>query len=328
MTPFATLSGSTVLVTGARGFLASHLCAALTRVNSEIHATSREAIDDGVHGIKWHKVDLADTSSVRRLVGKIKPDVIFHLSGLSTAKPGLEFILPALNSLVTSTVNLLVAATEIGCQRIVLPASLTEPAPSMSEAVPSSPYAAAKWCSSSYGRTFHQLYNTPVVIVRIYQTYGPRQDTRKLIPSVILSLLNNQPPQLSNGRWQVDYIYIDDVIEGLLAAACAPGIEGGTIDLGTGRLVSVETVVRHLVQIVDADVQPVFGVLPDRPAEPVRVADVKDAEWKLNWRSVTSLESGLHQTVDWYKNRLTVLQTAIPAAPSNTLSISRNHSFQ
>jgi len=113
-----------------------------------------------------------------------------------------------------STVNLLTVAANIGCRRIVLLASLEEPEPGHTDAAPASPYAAAKWTSGTYGRMFHKLYQTPVVLVRPFMTHGPRQDVRKIIP-LLPSPLQDQAPKLASGQRQVDWIYVDDVIEGL-----------------------------------------------------------------------------------------------------------------
>ena len=100
----------------------------------------------------------------------------------------------------------------------------------------SSPYAAAKWAAAGYGRMFHSLYDTPVVILRPFMTYGPGQASTKLIPAVTLALLRASGPRLSSGRHRSDWVYISDVIEGFVAAATVPGIEGKTIDLGSGTL--------------------------------------------------------------------------------------------
>jgi nucleoside-diphosphate-sugar epimerase len=241
---------------------------------------------------------------VRNLLQAVKPDVIFHLSGLVTAVTPLEFVLPTFQSLLRSTVNLLVAATEVGCRRIVLSASLTEPRSSDVEIVPGSPYAAAKWASSVYGRMFHVLYGTPTVIVRPYMAYGPGQNVKKLIPSVTLSLLRGERPQISRGQWRADWIYIDDVVEGYLAAAHIPKIEGSTLDLGTGKLVSVSSVVQQLVQLIAPDIKPIFGVVPDRPHERVCAADPTATLEVLGWKPSVCLEAGLRQTVDWYKAQI------------------------
>jgi nucleoside-diphosphate-sugar epimerase len=245
--------------------------------------------------------------AARQLLSVVQPDVIYHLAGSVTALPGNEFVLPTFHSLLTSTVNLLAAVTEIGCRRLILCGSLNEPQAQQGEATPSSPYAAAKWAASGYGRMFQALYGTPVVILRTYMTYGPFQDTGKLIPSVILSLQKGQAPKLSSGRWQADWIYVDDVIEGFLAAAEMPNIEGRTIDLGTGRLTSVRTLIEQLVAIMRPSIQPLFGVLPDSPLKPECVANVVDSETRLGWRPTTSLSTGLVRTVEWYRTHCKII---------------------
>jgi nucleoside-diphosphate-sugar epimerase len=209
-----------------------------------------------------------------------------------------------LHSLLVSTVNLLVAASESGCARVVLAASLTEPRPDRLEITPGSPYAAAKWASSAYARMFHKLYGLPVVMVRPFMTYGPGQDERKLVPHVVLSLLRQKAPRLSSGRQEIDWIYIDDVIDGFLAAAHAAGVEGETIDLGSGTVVPIRAVVGKIVELIGGDVAPLFNALPDRPVEPVRIAELDAAYVKLGWKPRISLELGLARTVEWYRSQL------------------------
>lgn len=294
-------AGQKVLVTGASGFIGSHLTNALSQKGAEVHAVSRFAhARDDLH---WWQADLADIASVRKLLGDIRPETIFHLSGHVTAAPGMEFALSTFDSHVVTTVYLLTAATELGCGRIVLTASLTEPQSLYADAVPSSPYAAAKWATGVYGRMFHALYHTPVTIVRPYMTYGPMQNPHKIIPYVTLSLLRGESPKLASGQWRADWVYIQDVVDGLLAAAQAPGVEGCTIDLGSGVLLSVREVVDNIVELVGASIDPSFGALPDRPAEEMRAADLASARDRLRWRPATSLESGLACTVAWYREQ-------------------------
>lgn len=305
MTGQPSWSNLKVLVTGGSGFIGSHLCRRLCEKGSEVQATSRVRRIGKKGGPTWRQGDMADMATLRSLISDVKPDVIFHLAGSVGASPNLDLVAPTFQSLLTSTVNMLTVATEVGCRRIVLVASLTEPLPTHGEMTPGSPYAAAKWASSAYGRMFQSLYGTPSVMVRPFMAYGPAQDPRKLIPAVTLALLKGEAPKLSSGQWQADWIYITDVIEGFLAAAVTPQIEGATIDLGSGLLVSVRTVVQQLVKVMGNLVEPLFDALPDRPFEQVRIADTADAYAKLNWKATTSLESGLRQTVAWYKAQLT-----------------------
>jgi nucleoside-diphosphate-sugar epimerase len=134
-------------------------------------------------------------------------------------------------------------------------------------------------------------------------TYGPGQGPAKIVPAVILAFLNGKAPRLSSGRWEADWVYVDDVIEGFLQVAGAPQIDGATIDLGSGKLVSVRDIVEQLTAIVGSDLKPLFGALPDRPFEHVRVADIADTYAKLGWKASTCLETGLKQTVEWYRGQ-------------------------
>jgi UDP-glucose 4-epimerase len=292
-----------VLVTGGSGFLGTHLCRRLVESGAEVYATSRVERAQCDAEPCWRQADLADIGVARRLVSEVRPDIVYHLAGSVTAVPGKEFVLPTFHSLLTSTVNLLAAVTEIGCRRLILCGSFMEPDASQGVVTPSSPYAAAKWAASGYGRMFQALYGTPTVILRTYMTYGPGQDSKKLIPATIGSLLRGAPPQLSSGLWQGDWIYVDDVLEGFLAAAHTPGLEGCTLELGSGTLVSVRAIVEELVAIMRPSAQPVFGALPDRPLEPVRAASTAESAQRLGWRPSTSLNTGLRRTVEWYSGR-------------------------
>ena len=295
-----------VLVTGGSGFIGSHLCRRLCDEGGEVHATSRlDRIGAGAGPI-WWKADMADLSTARRVLAAVKPDIVYHLAGSVGAGPDFDLVVPAYHSLLTSTVNLLVAATEIGCRRVILSGSCTEPLPDRANRNQSySPYGLAKWAASGYGRMFHSLFQTPVVILRPFMVYGPAQAPSKLIPSVILSLLSGISPRVSSGKRGADWIYVSDVIDGFVSAATAPGIEGATIDLGSGSLVTIRGIVERLVAIVGSDLEPAFGAVPDRPDENEIVADTTCASATLGWVQKTVLESGLRQTVEWHRRTAT-----------------------
>lgn len=306
MTPLQ-LSEQKILVTGASGFIGSRLCDRLYNNGAEVHAISRTIQTSDHSSVRWWQGNLEDIAVVRQILRSVQPDVIFHLASYVAGSRNLELVLPTFHSNLASTVNLLAVASEISCHRIVLIGSLEEPQPD-SNPTPCSPYAAAKWASSAYGRMFYQLYQTPVVIARLFMVYGCGQkDLNKLIPYVTLSLLQGQPPQLASGQRLVDWIYIDDVINGLLAAAVTPDVEGCTVDLGSGILTPIHAIVQQLVELINAQVTPLFGALPDRPLEQVRVANTADTYAKLGWQPLVSLEEGLQLTVDWYKSQLNFL---------------------
>jgi UDP-glucose 4-epimerase len=291
------------LVTGASGFLGSRLCRRLSAEGAEVHAVSRasrqEATGDGLH---WWQCDAADAATVQELVSRIKPDVVFHFGGMVTAAPDLRLVAPTFHSLLTSTVNVLTAVAQVGGGRVVLSGSLEEPmAPAADALVPASPYAAAKLAAGAYARMFVKLYGTRVVTLRPYMTYGPAQNRSKIVPYTILSLLRHEAPQLVRGDRALDWIYVDDVVEAFVQAAWRPGLEGLTLDVGSGTAMPIRDVADRLVSLIAPDLTPRYGAPADGPAPVARVADVGPTTVALGWRPATSLERGLAMTVDWYR---------------------------
>lgn len=298
------LGEARALVTGARGFLGASLCRRLVAEGAEVHAVSRTARagvpGDGLH---WWQCEAVDAAAVRDLVGRVKPDVVFHLGGVVTADPDVRLVAPTFQSLLTSTINILTAVTDVGGSRVVLAGSLEEPTGSDADTlIPASPYGAAKLAAGAYARMFVRLYATPVVTVRPFMTFGPGQHPTKVVPSTILSLLRGEPPRLSSGDRALDWVYVDDVIDAFLRAAWCPDIEGRTLDLGRGKAVPIRDVVEHLVRLIDPSITPQYGARPDRPDAPARVADVEATAAALGWRAATTLERGLALTVEAYRS--------------------------
>jgi UDP-glucose 4-epimerase len=297
---FSTLQ-KTVLVTGASGFIGEPLCRRLVQEGHDVHGVSRYPRVSSEDPIRWWRMDLVDAEKIDKLVARIKPDIIYHLASLVTGTRSPDFVIPILQNNLLTTVNMLHAANRTGCERILCVGSMEEPDITDSELIPGSPYAAAKWASTAYARMYHALYNLPTVHLRVFMVYGGGQkDSNKLIPYVIRSLLRGEAPKISGGTRSVDWIYIEDAVDGLLAAAKAKQVEGRTIDIGSGRLHTVRSVVEHLVTLTRSSVKPLYGALEDRPLEQLRVADVAGTEALIGWRARTALEEGLGKTVAWY----------------------------
>jgi nucleoside-diphosphate-sugar epimerase len=301
------LAGKSVLVTGASGFIGSHLCQRLSECGARIHAVSRKAHSQQDGGPQWWQADCADFEAMQRIVKAAQPQLVFHLASYVAGARSLQAVLPTFHDNLASTVHLLTAVAEAGCQRVVLASSSEEPQAFDGASIACSPYAAAKWASNVYGRMFHQLFQVPVVMPRIFMTYGPDQkDTDKLVPSVVLQLLRGQAPKLSSGRRRADWIYVDDVVEGLLRAALVPGIEGSSFDLGTGLLLSVRQIVERIAAIIGPSIEPAFGALPDRPFEQERPADTDFLLSRLGYKPSTAVAEGLESTVAWYRRHLSI----------------------
>jgi UDP-glucose 4-epimerase len=265
-------------------------------------SASRRAVES-LTSVEHRQVDLIDADATRNLVRSVQPDYVFHLASHVTGKTDPEHVLPGLYANLLTTVHLMLGLQECGCRRMVLAGSLVEPDAGSLENVPSSPYAAAKWASSDYARMFHSLYKLPVAIARIFMVYGPRQQDTKLVPYVITSLLRGEQPRVSSPRRQIDWVYIDDVVRGLIQLGQAPEVDGETVDLGSGTLTSTADLVQRVRRLVDVGIDADFDASRDRPNEPVRVARVSETRRLIGWEPTVDLNSGLAHTVAWFRER-------------------------
>ncbi len=282
---------SGVLVTGAAGFIGRHLLERLGALAWPVTGVSRTG--DGGLGVR--AVDLADAAACEALLHDTRPDVVIHLASVVTGSRAVEAVAPTLSANLVSTVHLLTAAWRSGVRRVVLAGSMEEPGSSP----PHSPYAASKAAAALYGSLFRNLYGLEVVHLRIHMVYGPGQrDLSKLVPSVIASALAGRPPEVASGRRRVDWIYVADVVDAIVAAATVDPAPGVTVDVGTGTLHSVREVVEQIVRAVDPSLAIAFGAVADRPHEVEPVADVDAAASMLGgWRAAVPLEEGLRRTV-------------------------------
>jgi UDP-glucose 4-epimerase len=164
-------------------------------------------------------------------------------------------VLPTFGTLLASSVALLSAVQDGDVGRLVLVGSTDEPC---AGGTPASPYSAAKAAMTAYAKLYAEAFAAPVVCVRPSETFGPGQAPTKLLPYAAAAVLRGERPRLTSGTRRGDWIYVDDVVDGLLAAARdAP--DGAEVDLGTGRLRSNREVVEGLLAALGTDVRPLWG---------------------------------------------------------------------
>ncbi len=294
--------GKRVLITGASGFIGTHLSAKVLAMGAEVHATSRIKRDSKGENVTWWQGSFEDADSAQKLLHQINPDYIFHLAGEVTASHDLALFLPVYHSVLTSTINLLTLARHHAVERIVFLGSCTEPTDDM--VLPASSYALAKSTATRYIKAFHQYYQVPGMIVRPYMGYGPGQFHAKLIPYVINQLLKGKSPELSQGKWMADWVYIEDIIAGLVEASLTPGLDGEEVDIATGEMTSVRDVVEQIYLLIQPIGKPIFGALQDRPGENFRKADIENSIRLFNFKARTTLKQGLQKTIDWYQSTM------------------------
>ncbi len=304
-----TLSGAVALVTGGSGFIGRRLCSELAAHGAIVYSVGRRHFASTGHA-KHLVQDLSDGPATEALIGDVRPDYVFHLASVVRGRPVLADVSPMLVANLLSTVNVLTACLRSPCRRVVIAGSLVEPELRRFTDAPSSPYAAAKWASADYARMYSTIFGLPAVIARIFMAYGPAQfDQSKLVPHSVMSALRGKAPSIASGTRAIDWIHVDDVVDGLMAIAVAKGLEGKTIDLGTGVAHPTLQVVRMICETAGTGVSPAVGALPDRPDEPSCVARTAETAAAIGWRARTTLEDGIPRTVEWYRQHLDEVAT-------------------
>jgi nucleoside-diphosphate-sugar epimerase len=218
-----------------------------------------------------------------------------------------------------ATVALAQAAVDLGVARLVVTGTCEEyghrPAPFAEDMAPAplSPYSASKAASTQWLTMMHATRGLPAVVLRPFLVYGPGQSPPKLVPSALLAALAGRDFPMTSGRQGRELTYVDDVVEGLLRAATAPGVEGQVINLGSGQEYRVVDIVARIFQLTDGAGRPLPGALADRVGEMMHFrADTAKAERLLGWRATTSLDDGLARTLDWAARHG---DTPVPMAP-------------
>jgi nucleoside-diphosphate-sugar epimerase len=292
------------LITGGRGFIGRHVVRRLLARGDDVHATTRGHMPAQA-GVQWCSADLTDADATRTLVQRVRPDVVIHLASRAEGARDLSLVVPMLNDNLMSTVNVMAAAADVPDCRVVLAGSLEEHADLEPGSGAGSPYSASKIAATTYATLFRDLAQLPVVVLRLAMVYGPDDPhTTRLVPHVVDSFLRGAAPALSSGTRRVDWVYVNDVVDALLAAAVEPAAVGRVLDIGTGDPASIRDAVSLIARVTGARVAPRFGQLPDRSGDRDMVADVEPALRYLGWSARTSLRAGIERTVDWHARHL------------------------
>ena len=311
-----TFAGRKVLVTGAGGFIGSHLAEALVEAGAAVRAF---VIYDSLGSAGWldHSKrrddmdiiagDLADRDSVHAAMRNC--DVVFHLGALIAIPYSYRAPASYVRVNVEGTLNVLQSARELGVGRVVHTSTSevygTARYVPINEAHPlqaQSPYAASKIAADKLAESFHLSFGLPVVTVRPFNTFGPRQSPRAVIPTVALQCLKGEEIRLGNLSPTRDFTFVDDTVRGFLHAAQGQSAIGETFNLGTGREVSIADLVRLLGEVTAMEPRIVQSSERVRPAnsEVERLcADAGRAERDLGWKPQVTLEEGLRRFVAW-----------------------------
>lgn len=311
------MSNKKVLVTGADGFIGSHLCEALLAKGYEVRALSYYNsfnnwgwLED-IHSPELEVVcgDVRDPNLCRHITQGC--DTVYHLAAL-IAIP-YSYVAPDsyVDTNIKGTLNMCQAARDCGIRRLVV-TSTSEvygtaqyvPIDELHPRQPQSPYSATKIGADAIAKSFYNAFDLPVVIARPFNTYGPRQSARAIIPTII--------GQIAAGAKEIkvgdltptrDFNFVKDTAQGFIALGEAEGIEGREINIATGTEVSMEQTLNTIAELMHSDVHYVVDSERLRPAksEVFRLCGDNSVIKELTgWHPEYSLRDGLQATIDWF----------------------------
>lgn len=313
----------TVLVTGAGGFIGSHLVEDLLAKGAHVRAFVRynsrgdagflrlapPSLSDSLEVVAG---DLREWQAVRQAVKDC--EIVFHLGALISIPFSYQHPYEVAETNFMGTLNVLMACRYLGVRRLVH--TSTSEVYGTARQVPidenhplqgQSPYSASKIGADKLAESFFCSYDLPVVTVRPFNTFGPRQSARAVIPAIISQALAQSKIQLGNLNTRRDFTYVSDTVRGFLLAAEAKDVEGQVFNLGTGEEILIGDLAQKIIRMVGRPVE--LTVDPERlrpePSEVMRlISDNSLAGKRLGWKPDVSLEDGLEQTIAWVRAHL------------------------
>lgn len=310
-----------VCVTGAGGFIGSHLAEALLYEGIQIRAFVRY---NSLNSWGWLESlpkrkldridvivgDIRDPNGVRKTMKDV--DIVFHLAALIAIPFSYHSPDSYVDTNVKGTLNVLQAARDLGVKRVLVTSTSevygtaqSVPITEMHPRQPQSPYSATKIAADCLAESFYRSFDLPVTIVRPFNTYGPRQSARAIIPTIITQLLNGKEEiQLGDLRPTRDLVYVKDTVEGFLKIAQCENLIGQDCNIATGHEIGIGDLAQTLVDLINPAAMIVTDEQRVRPSksEVFRLCGSNERLFKATgWLPRYSLEEGLAETIEWFK---------------------------
>lgn len=305
--------GKRVLVTGAGGFIGSHLVRRLVAEGAQVQALLKKEestwrLEDILDRLDVCEADITDLPSLQSVFSRFNPQVIFHLAALVDASRSWDLVVPMATTNVLGTVNLLTALKHSPFEMFVNTSSSEEYGDALSPCredqreLPLSPYSFSKLSITHFCQMAVKAFDLPITTVRLFPTYGPLQESAMFIPSAIKGLLVEKEFSMSPGEQKREFNYVDDVVEAYLKVAVCSDARGEVLNVGSGIPYRVREVI-DIIQKLTGDGGTVnVGALPYRKGEGMEsFCDNLKLRQLTGWSPRVSLEEGLRLTVEWYK---------------------------
>lgn len=320
------LKNQTVLVTGGGGFIGSRLCERLVQSGATVRAfvryTSRAEIGllrflepDILKKIEIIRGDLRDFSAVAQALRGV--DIVFHLGALISIPYSYVHPVETVQTNLLGTLNILEACRKSGAKLVhtstseVYGTALRVPIDEDHPLQGQSPYSASKIGADKLVESYFRSFGLPTVTVRPFNTYGPGQSTRAVIPTIITQALAGGVVRLGNLDAIRDFTYLDDTVEGFLLTAQADTWNGETYNLGSGEEISIGAIAALIFRLMgkQAEIQLEKSRLRPEKSEVLRlISDNRKAKLELGWQPTVGMEEGLQRTIRWIGEHLDLYQ--------------------
>lgn len=314
----SSLDGRSVLVTGAGGFIGGHLVERLVADGAHVTGLVRYNSRNERGTLDWLEPDVA--AEVEVLLGELRDiesvtqaargaEIVLHL-GAQIAIP-YSYVNPRefFEVNVLGTLNVAQASLAAGVERVVhtstsevYGSARTVPITEEHPLEPQSPYAASKLAADKLMDSWQRSFDLPVVVLRPFNTYGPRQSARAITPTIISQAFAGDTLRLGSLHPRRDLTYVQDTVSGIVAAAVAPDAVGRTIQLGTGHAVSIAEIVQTVGELMGKELHPELDearVRPENSEVALLLSRPELAGTLLGWTPTVSLREGLELTIEW-----------------------------
>jgi dTDP-glucose 4,6-dehydratase len=315
------IEGKKTLVTGAAGFIGSHLTEALVRQGAKVRVfvryNSRSDLgqlerlpEESRQKVEMFFGDLKDPEAVRRSVKGC--EVIFHLGSLIAIPFSYTNPMDFVQTNIVGTANLLNACLENSLEKIVHTSTsevygtaiycpMDEKHPLQAQ----SPYAATKIAADKLAESYNRSFGLPIAIARPFNAYGLGQSVRAIIPTIILQALNGEKIMLGSLHPTRDFTYVEDTVSGLIEVAKSPSCTGQVINIGCGKDLSIGDLAHVILSMMGKEAEILKEdrrVRPEASEVERLVCDNCKAKELLNWEPRITLKQGLRRTIDWFKS--------------------------